>query len=118
MPHKLASSRRTCDNVRMDLEFTPALQIAWNRAARISGRDQRTAIEPLDLLRGLLAEDESHVARQLVDAGLSLAAWQARHSADVGLPSEPVDAPLAISASLRLVMVRARQEVGDLTDAG
>jgi thiamine-phosphate pyrophosphorylase len=102
----------------MDLEFTPALQIAWNRAARIAGREQRSEIEPIDLLRGLLAEDEGHAALRLAGAGLSLAAWQARHPEDLGLPSDVVESPLAIAPALRLVMVRARQEIGDITDAG
>ena len=101
----------------MDVEFTPALQIAWNRATRIAAAEGRAAIEPLDLLRGLLAEDEGHAAQRLVAAGLSFAAWQARHPGDAALPSD-IDMSLPISSALRLVMMRARQEVGDLTETG
>ena len=101
----------------MDVEFTPALRIAWNRAAQIADADGRTAIEPLDLLRGLLAEDEGHVAHRLTEAGLSLAAWQARHPGDVAIPSDG-EASLPIASTLRLVMMRAQQEVGDLTETG
>jgi thiamine-phosphate pyrophosphorylase len=101
----------------MDVEFTPALRIAWNRATRIADAAGRTAIEPLDLLRGLLAEDEGHVAHRLAEAGLSPAAWQARHPGDLELPSEP-GVSLPVSSALRLVMLRARQEVGDLTESG
>jgi thiamine-phosphate pyrophosphorylase len=101
----------------MDVECTPALQIAWNRATRIAAAEGRTAIEPLDLLRGLLAEDEGHVAHRLAEAGLSQAAWQARHPGDASLPSDP-GMSLPISPGLRLVMMRARQEVGDLTETG
>ena len=101
----------------MDVEFTPALRIAWNRATQIADAAGRTAIEPLDLLRGLLAEDEGHVAHRLAEAGLSLTAWQARHPGDGELPSDS-DTSLPVSSALRLVMLRARQEVGDLTESG
>jgi thiamine-phosphate pyrophosphorylase len=101
----------------MDVEFTPALRIAWNRAARIAEGQGGVSIEPLDLLRGLLAEDEGHVAQRLKTAGLSLEAWQARHPGDVGLSSDAGEA-MPVSPGLGLVMMRARQEVGDLTETG
>jgi thiamine-phosphate pyrophosphorylase len=101
----------------MDVEFTPALRIASNRAARIAAADGRTSIEPLDLLRGLLAEDEGHTAQRLAAAGLSLAAWQARHPGDAAMPGDS-EASMPVSSALRLVMLRARQEVGDLTESG
>ena len=83
----------------MDVEFTPALRIAWNRASRIAADAGRTAIEPLDLLRGLLAEDEGHAAQRLAGAGLSLSAWQSRHPGDTELPGDDVASPRSAAAA-------------------
>lgn len=102
----------------MDLEFTPALKIAWNWAARIAEAEQRDAIEPLDLLRGLLAEDEGHVAAELARDGLALSAWRTRFPSDAGLAGDEPDAAFGSAPGLRLVMLRARQEPSELTDPG
>jgi thiamine-phosphate pyrophosphorylase len=102
----------------MDLEFTPALQFAWNRAARLARGDDRTDIEPLDLLRGLLAETEGHAAHRLGEAGFTLAIWQSRFPDDHRLPSDGLLEVVAPAAALRLVMTRASQETSELTDAG
>jgi thiamine-phosphate pyrophosphorylase len=100
----------------MALELTPALAIAWNRAGAIARGEARERIEPLDLLRGLLAEEEGHVAQSLVAAGLDLAMWTFRFPDDSRVA--PTEASTEASAGLRLVMVRAKQESGHLTEEG
>jgi thiamine-phosphate pyrophosphorylase len=100
----------------MTPEFTPGLSIAWGRAGAIARGEGRERLEPLDLLRGLLAEDEGHAAQSLAAAGLDLAMWLLRCPNDAGLVAaadrvEP-------SPALGLVMRRARQEAGRLTEEG
>src|SRR5947199_7299830 len=87
---------------RMEQEFTPALQFAWNRAGRIAADAGRPEIEPLDLLRGLLAEAEGHAARRLGDAGFDLSSWQASYPADSDLSNNEVDEVMPAAPALRL----------------
>src|SRR5437763_6018379 len=102
----------------MDQEFTPALQYAWNRAGRIAAGAGRGEIEPLDLLRGLLAEAEGHAVRRLSEAGFDLPSWQAQYPADAELPGGEADEVVPAAPALRLVMLRARQEIAKLTEEG
>lgn len=102
----------------MDQEFTPALQFAWNRAGRIATDAGRPEIEPLDLLRGLLAEAEGYAVRRLTDAGFELASWQTSYPGDPGLSGEEFDEVVPPAPALRLVMMRAHQEIANLTDEG
>lgn len=97
-------------------DLTPALTIAWNRAAGIARAEGRDAIEPLDLLRGLLAEDEGHAAQSLSAAGLDLASWTFRFPDDARVM--PIEAGTRISAGLRLVMTRAQTESAQIADEG
>jgi thiamine-phosphate pyrophosphorylase len=100
----------------MALELTPALAIAWNRAGAFARGEGRGQVEPLDLLRGLLAEEEGHAAQSLVVAGLNLAKWAARFPEDAHGPN--TDHSLPPAPALRLVMTRAGQESGRLTEEG
>lgn len=100
----------------MTREMTPALVLAWNRAAEIARREGRTEIDPLDLLRGLLAEDEGHAVQSLVAGGLDFASWTFRFPDDSRIPSG--ETRLFPSAALRLVMTRANHEAGRLTEEG
>ncbi len=100
----------------MSLELTPALTIAWNRAGAIAGREARERVEPLDLLRGLLAEDEGHAAQSLAAAGLDLSMWTFRFPDDAR--AEPAEKRIEAAPSLRMVMMRAQQESGRLTEEG
>ena len=102
----------------MDSEFTPALQFAWNRAARLAVGELRAEIEPHHLLRGLLAEEEGHAASMLTTAGLDLIAWRRLYPDDPNLASEAPDSPPAIAPLLRLVIAKARKESSRLTEEG
>lgn len=102
----------------MEQEFTPALQFAWNRAGRIAAEAGRPEIEPLDLLRGLLAEAEGHAARRLGEAGFRIGSWQASYPSDNDLSGEEVDEVMPPAPALRLVMMRAAQEIAKLTEEG
>ncbi len=100
----------------MTLELTPALSIAWNRAGAIAAGEAREGVEPLDLLRGLLAEVEGHAAQSLAAAGLDLASWTFRFPDDARMA--PSDRRVDSSPALRIVMMRAQQESGHLTEEG
>jgi thiamine-phosphate pyrophosphorylase len=100
----------------MALELTPALTIAWNRAGAIAGNEARERVEPLDLLRGLLAEDEGHAAQSLAAAGLDLASWTFRFPDDARV--ELSERRFEAAPALRMVMMRAQQESGHLTEEG
>ncbi|MEI7684340.1 MAG: thiamine phosphate synthase [Planctomycetota bacterium] len=100
----------------MSREMTPALVLAWKRAAGIAHGEGRDRIDPLDLLRGLLAEDEGHAAQSLAAAGLDLSSWTFRFPDDARVVVSDQD--LEPSAALRLVMTRAQHEAGRLTEEG
>lgn len=100
----------------MSREMTPALVLAWNRAAALAVREGRDRVEPLDLLRGLLAEDEGHAAQSLGNAGLDLASWTFRFPDDSRIGAN--ENPLEPSPALQLVMMRAQHEAGHLTEEG
>jgi thiamine-phosphate pyrophosphorylase len=53
----------------MKLEFTPALELAFDRARVFTVRDQAAELEPRHLLAGLLAEEEGNAVALLVQAG-------------------------------------------------
>src|SRR4051812_18325495 len=99
-------------NPQMALEHTPALAIALRRAGAIAHSEARAAAEPLDLLRGLLAEDEGHAAQSLMAAGLDLASWTLRFPDDARAPA--AESSVEPAPALRLVMARAMQESGHL----
>src|SRR3954468_24234681 len=101
-------------NPQMALEHTPALALALQRAGAIAQSETREFVEPLDLLRGLLAEDEGHAAQSLAAAGLDLAAWTFRFPDDARIETTgPAGEP---SPAFRLVLTRAGQEAGQLTE--
>lgn len=105
----------------MSVEFTPAVDLAWRRAAAIARRESRTRVEPFDFLRGLLAESEGHAARSLAEAGFDGDVWTSRFPDDVSIDDETANdetADVAPTASLRLVVSQAHHEAGQLTEEG
>lgn len=104
----------------MKLEPTPALIIAIRRARRFAEQDGRTAPEPPDLLRGLLAEDEGHCAALLRRAGLDLAAWRQRRgaAADAESPQDLDDSEIHVAASVRHVLNLASNETSAIGEEG
>ena len=89
----------------MKLEFSPALQLAFDRARQIAGGEQSAAVTPRHLLRGLLAEEEGKAVALLTQAGTD---WP-RLQAHLGSPAldEIAPADLPLHASLRVVMRQA-----------
>lgn len=91
----------------MKLEYSPALQLAFDRARHFAARDVAAVVEPRHLLRGLLAEDEGKAMMLVIRAGADLPRLQAH----LGLPaqinaSEPAHSPL--HPALESIMIHAR----------
>lgn len=90
----------------MKLEFSPALQRAFDRARWLAVVEAAAEIAPRHLLRGLLAEEEGKPVALLVEAGID---WP-RLQAHLGLtnPVDAIDTPdLPLHGSLRVVMMQA-----------
>lgn len=93
----------------MKLEYSPALQIAFDRAKRFAAQDSSLQVTARHLLRGLLAEEEGNAAWILKQSGLD---WD-RLQAHLGPPEVDVsngtyDAPL--HPALQVVI----RQAGDL----
>src|SRR5262249_16277433 len=104
----------------MKLEPTPALIIAIRRARRFAEQEGRTAPEPADLLRGLLAEDEGHCAVLLRRAGLDMAAWRQRRgaTADPEAPQDLDDGDVRVSPAVRHILNLASNETSAIGEEG
>ena len=91
----------------MKLEFSPALQLAFDRARQIAAHEQATLVDARHLLRGLLAEEEGKAAMCLIAAGADWPALQTH----LGLQG-PLDAAtpgdLPLHPGLTTVMALAR----------
>ena len=92
----------------MKIEFSPALQLAFDRARQFAMRDRAAEAEPRHLLCGLLAEEEGKAVKALIDAGTD---WP-RLQTHLGLPLALDAAPpgdLPMHPSLANVMILARE---------
>ena len=101
----------------MKLEFTPALDLAFDRARAFSARDQAAALEPRHLLSGLLAEEEGNAVALLVQAGTD---WP-RVQVFLGLPMPGSNTPSAnmpLHPSIPEIMRHARKLAIHHGDAG
>src|SRR5437763_1013205 len=92
----------------MKLEYSPALQLALDRARQLAMTQQGAEVTPRHFLCGLLAEEEGKAATLMTLAG---ADWP-RLQSHLGLPveldtSSPPDLPL--HPSLEIVMAQARE---------
>jgi thiamine-phosphate pyrophosphorylase len=92
----------------MKLDFSPALQLALDRARQLAAIQQAAEVEPRHFLCGLLAEEEGKAAMLMTLAG---ADWP-RLQTHLGLPIEldtspPPDLPL--HPLLDVVMAEARE---------
>jgi thiamine-phosphate pyrophosphorylase len=87
----------------MKLEFTPALQIALDRARAATLRDLAAEVEPRHMLAGLLAEEEGSAAALLVRAGVDWPTLCVRLGEPPATPELVPDLPLhpSIDAALR-----------------
>jgi thiamine-phosphate pyrophosphorylase len=91
----------------MKLEFTPALELAFERARSFTVRAQAAALEPRHLLSGLLAEEEGNAVALLVRGGTD---WP-RLQAILGLPASGAEAPsveVPLHSSIPEIMRHAR----------
>jgi thiamine-phosphate pyrophosphorylase len=92
----------------MKFEFSPALQIAFDRARQFAARAQCAEVEPGHLLCGLLAEEEGKPTALLVQAGTDLP----RLLIHIGLPAalpETAATDIPLTNALRAVMTHARE---------
>jgi thiamine-phosphate pyrophosphorylase len=94
-------------NDGMKLEFTPALQTAFDRARHFATVARTLNVAPRHFLAGLLVEEEGRAAALLADAG---ADWP-RVQQHLGLPAE-VDLSkaheLELHPSFQVIMAQAR----------
>ena len=67
----------------MKFEFSPALQLAFDRARHFAARASAAEVEPRHLLGGLLAEEEGKGVALVIQAGADLP----RLLAHLGLPA-------------------------------
>jgi thiamine-phosphate pyrophosphorylase len=90
----------------MKLEFTPALELAFDRARVLTVRDQAAELGPRHLLAGLLAEEEGHAVALLAQAGTD---WP-RLQALLGLPVTVAETPpnVPVHPGLEQIMRHAR----------
>ncbi|MCI0684988.1 MAG: thiamine phosphate synthase [Gemmataceae bacterium] len=104
----------------MKLEFTPALSIALRRGLLVAEAEGLTALEPVHLLRGLLAEDEGYCVAELRKAGFDLDQWRQRvgPAPDSAAVHELADAELRVSASVRHILNLARDHVSAIAEEG
>ncbi len=92
----------------MKLEFSPALQLAFDRARKIAINDQTVEVDARHLLCGLLAEDEGKAVMCMIAAGTDWPQLQAHLGLQTPMEaSEPGDLPL--HPSLAAVMSQARE---------
>lgn len=92
----------------MKIEFTPALQHAFDFAQRLAGRSQAAEVELRHLLSGLFAEDEGKPAQLATAAG---ADWP-RLQTHLGLPTTlnmSTLGNLPLHPAFREVMIHARE---------
>lgn len=97
----------------MQSELTPAVARAVDAARGFALRRRAAEVLPLDLLHGLLAEEEGRAAMLAAAAGLDTAAFNASFLAhEEPLPSQPSEAPLHPRTQSALTL--ARELAGDL----
>lgn len=92
----------------MKLEFTPALELALERARAIAVMQQAVDVQPRHLLAGILAEEEGNAAALLMKAGID---WS-RLRAKLNLPAlgeAPANASLPVHPSVAEIMRIARE---------
>jgi len=92
----------------MKIEFSPALQIAFDFAQRLAGQRQSAEVELRHLLSGLFAEEEGKPAQLVAEAGADWSRVQELFGlpttfADDGLPNLPMH------PAFREVMQHARE---------
>jgi thiamine-phosphate pyrophosphorylase len=96
--------------------MTPALETALARAGKYA---EGQPMEPVHLIRGLLAEDQGLAARMLAEAGLDLARWRDRFPDDVGVHGDPSEAAsMPLSPALQAILEQAESEPARQTDEG
>ncbi len=100
----------------MTPEYSPALQIAYERASRRALDEGAGEVQAKHLLVGLLAEEEGQPAALLMRFGVDFPAVQS----ELGLPfAEGVDPAVAPQhPSLRIIMLKAREVAVHLGDEG
>jgi thiamine-phosphate pyrophosphorylase len=89
----------------MKIEYSPAVQVALDKAAVVAHRSGAAEIRPMDLLCGLMDEDEGHPAVLAQGAGVSLEKLRGLvPSCDAS--DGPPDAPLGIVSNQILANAR------------
>ena len=100
-------------------ESTPAVLRALERAQLYAAGRGGAQVEPLDLLHGLLEEEEGHAAVLAANAGLDRAAYQhVRGVSAPTLPTPPLPLHPQTEAALREARGLARALSGEATVSG
>jgi thiamine-phosphate pyrophosphorylase len=92
----------------MKLEFSPALQLAFDRASYFAAKDEVARVEPRHLFRALLAEDEGKAAMALILAGADMPRLQGHFGLPVQFDALET-AALPWVPALQSVMTRGRE---------
>jgi ATP-dependent Clp protease ATP-binding subunit ClpA len=104
----------------MKLEHTPALAIALRRGLLFAEREGLSALAPVHLLRGLLAEEEGHCVALLRQAGFDLESWRRNvGSGDDAVSSDELpDGELRVAASVRHILNLGREQMSAIAEEG
>ncbi len=92
----------------MKLEFTPALELAFDRARIFTALDKAVELEPRHLLAGLLAEEEGHAVALLVQAGTDWPRLQAHLRLPAPVPETQTPPNVPVHPALEQIMRHAR----------
>jgi thiamine-phosphate pyrophosphorylase len=91
----------------MKIEFSPALQLAFDRARLFARKEQAVEVLPRHLVCGLLAEDEGKAVTFLTQAGVDMPRLQAHLGLPVALDTSEVG-DLPLHPKVQSVMTHAR----------
>jgi thiamine-phosphate pyrophosphorylase len=103
----------------MKLEHTPALDLALRRGLHLARQEGLTALEPVHLLRGLLAEEEGHCVALLRQAGFDWGRWSrtADHAESLS-PEKAQEGEIRVAAAVRHILNLARELPSGVTEEG
>src|SRR4051812_30758396 len=90
----------------MKIDYSPAVEIALHRAVVQASMAGASQIGPMDMLRGLLEEEEGQAVALVLAAGVEMAKLRALFPPLPGSGAEAGDLPLAPAATQILAYAR------------
>ena len=100
----------------MKLEFTPALERAFDLARHVAVRDGSATIAPRHLLAAMLAEEEGKAAALLLNAGIDWPRLQTHFGLPIDAATEAMRLPM--HDSFQSILLRARELTASHGDEG